>query len=93
MTTEELDRQYQEFIARVHLAEEWIYLTVKAGRMARKSDLDAWLMKRYNLSEYDARQISNQTTEGLRGERRPWAIGSDGIRWLANRPEPEWKIE
>ena len=84
----EIDEKYQEFIDRVHMAEEWQYLAVKAGKIARKSDMDDWLMERYGIDAYDARRISNQVTEGLPGERRPFVIGDGGARWLAERAEP-----
>ena len=86
------DAEYQEFIERVHVAEEWQYLVVQSDGMARKSDLDAWLMERYGVSEMDARNISNQTTEGLRGERRPFYTQTTGAVWQADRPAPTWTL-
>ena len=70
-------------------AAAWQYLTVKAGGMARKSDLDRWLMKRFNIRAYDARGISNMVEQ-----RYPFAFstGSGGAYWkpycIDGMPEP-----
>jgi len=85
------DRAVEQWRDRVHLAEEWQYLVVKGGGVARKSDMDAMLMQRFGIDATDARRISNRVTQGLRGERLPWVspYGDGGaVRWQADRPEP-----
>lgn len=69
-------------------AVDWQYLVAKAGGMARKSDCEAWLMPRFNIDHYTARQITNDITSG------PvyfWC-GREGTVWnefVARRPAPK----
>jgi len=68
-------------------AVDWQYLVVKAGGMARKSDCESWLIKRYSIEAYTARQITNTITSG------PiyFYCGRDGTQWqtlTAGRPAP-----
>lgn len=66
---------------------DWQFLVVQAGGIARKSDGDAWLMQRYGIDEYRARQITNQVTEGP----RYFMTSRDGVEWqewTARRPAP-----
>lgn len=65
-------------------AVAWQYLTVKAGRMARKSDLDTWLMERYGIERHEAHRISN-TVES----RRHFTTGPEGVHWIGAGPEPQ----
>jgi len=68
----------------------WRYLTAKQGRMARKSDLDDWLMDRFGLSEIEARDISNYIESHypfsfrIRGGRAEWSVKESG-----GMPEPK----
>jgi hypothetical protein len=69
-------------------ARDWQYLTAKAGRMATKTDLDYWLMKRYNIDMNMAHTIANYVERFLDFQT------SDGVQWnalAAKRPEPRYE--
>lgn len=65
-------------------AIDWQYLTIQQGGTARKSDLDAWLMSRFDLTSGAARAVSN----AIEGE-RPFSISGGRVRWRSHRPEPQ----
>ncbi len=68
-------------------AIDWQYLVVVNHGMARKSDCEAWLMPRYGIDHYTARQITNDITSGD----RYFLCGRDGVQWnqyVANRRAP-----
>ena len=72
----------------LNAAEDWRYLIVQAGGMARKSDLDEWLMHRFNLTAYEARQCSNDCEYR---HLQYFSILNDGVLWnerKAGRPAP-----
>lgn len=75
------DTEYQSL---VNAAVDWQYLTVKAGGMARKSDLDAWLTSQYGLDQAAAHTISNAAETAD----RQFMIGRNEVTWLGKRPEP-----
>ena len=67
---------------------DWQFLIIQGGGMARKSDLDAWLMARFGINEIDARDVSN--TIEFRNERF-YMISSGAVEWYernAGRPAP-----
>lgn len=79
-------------------ANDWRYLmtlasigltgreAVQHSRRTTKGDLDAWLMKRFNLSQTEARDISNYSMEQV-----DFKTGRPGeVRWIAKRPAPTW---
>jgi len=75
-----------EYLAMRQAAVDWQYLVIKAGGMARKSNLDAWLRRRYHLTEYAAHTISNSVDVERHYETR-----TEGVVWLAEnagRPAP-----
>lgn len=75
----------KSFSIMLNAAVDWQYLTVKAGRMAHKSECDSWLMTRYGIDECAARDITNTITSGP----RHFITGNDGVSWIATRPEPK----
>lgn len=78
------EQQYKEMIK---AAIDWQYLIVLAGGMARKSDCDAWLMRRYGIDASTARDITNGITEGP----RCFTCANEGVTWhrfAAGRPAP-----
>lgn len=78
------EEQYNKIL---QAAVDWQYLVVKAGGMARKSDCEAWLMPRFSIDHYTARQITNTITGGP----RYFLCGSGGVEWqewVAGRPAP-----
>lgn len=74
------DLTQDEFQTIWNAAIDWQFLTVKSGRMARKSDLDAWLMQRFGLSLCAAHTVANFV------ESKSYFVGA---RWIGPRPEPE----
>lgn len=69
-------------------AIDWQYLIVLSHGVARKSDCEAWLMPRFGIDHYTARQITNTITGGP----RYFLCGSDGVEWReweAHRPAPK----
>lgn len=72
----------------VNAAIDWQYLIVLSGGMARKSDCEAWLSRRFGIDEYTGRQITNSITSG------PVAFtcsSRDGVTWnemVIGRPAP-----
>ncbi len=76
-----------EFSAIWNAAIDWQYLVIQAGGIARKSDLDAWLQNRFNLTLAAAHSISNYVES-----KALYQIRSGNIAWLADaagRPAPE----
>lgn len=61
--------------------------------MARKSDCEAWLMKRYGIDQSTAHEITNDITESDRS----FTIDHTGVYWneyRAGRPAPHpWEYE
>ena len=75
-----------EYTAAQQAAIDWQYLTVSAGRMARKSELDQWLMQRYGLDQNAAHTISNSVDDKIH-----FRTGAAGVQWIesaAKRPAP-----
>lgn len=68
------------FETMLELAASWVYwqLKLNRARMVTKSEIDTWLMNRFNLDHADARYISNRM-----GEANPFRCGNDGIEWTA----------
>jgi len=60
-------------------------LSFKHSKTSTKTELDRWLMRRFNLEHYEARSVSNSA-----GEERACDAGSDGIRWLKRTPAPRF---
>lgn len=80
---------YRDWLSWVEAAEDWKYLVVKAGGMARKSDLDRWLMARYGISMSDAHDIANYV-EYL--NRKLWWHLAGKIIWAqSDRIEPSYE--
>lgn len=80
----ELEQKYEQM---KQAAIDWQYLVVLSGGIARKSDCEDWMMKRYGIDEYQARQITNQITDGP----RYFTTSRDGVQWhewTAHRPAP-----
>ena len=78
----------EKFNEILRAAVDWQYLIVQSGGMARKSDCEAWLMPRYNIDHFTARQITNCITGGP----RYFVCSRDGVEWLeraAGRPAPK----
>lgn len=77
----------EKFNEILQAAIDWQYLIVKSGGMARKSDCEAWLTRRYGIDNYTGRQITNTITEVP----RYFVCGRDGTEWIeynAKRPAP-----
>ena len=77
-----------EYAAMRQAAVDWQYLTVLAGRMALKSQLDQWLMQRYGLTQDAAHTISNSTDDMMY-----FSTGEGRLHWsetTAERPAPDW---
>lgn len=94
MTQDILDMQmlegkctYGEWLRWVETAEDWKYLVVKAGGMARKSDLDRWLVARYGITVGEAHDIANHV-EYL--NRRLWWKMNGELSWALARTEPTY---
>lgn len=68
------------FATMVRAAVDWTYLQVISGGIGRKSVLDSWLMQKFSIDAYTARQISNAVTAG------PiyFTIGNGGAEWQAH---------
>lgn len=82
--TELTEEEYNQI---TQVAIDWQYLIVLSGGMARKSDCEAYLTKRFGIDAYTGRQISNGITEGP----RYFTCGSSGVdwqEWVAHRPAP-----
>jgi hypothetical protein len=82
MTQEQYEQMIQAGI-------DWQYLIVLSGGMARKSDLDAWLMRRFGVDECEAHGIAN----AIEYQHRCYWVsnGNGGIAWSeynAHRPAP-----
>lgn len=79
----------EEFQNQKMAAVDWQYLVVKSGGMARKSELDAWLMRRYDIDAFSARNISNAIDV-----EHCWRIDAENhVSWdrtVAGRPEPRF---
>lgn len=81
------DIALEKFEAMKQAYIDWQYLVVQGGGIACKSDGEAWLMQRYGIDEYRARQITNQVTEGP----RYFMVSREGVEWqewTARRPAP-----
>lgn len=78
------DLALERFEAMKQAYIDWQYLVVVGGGIARKSDGEAWLMARYGIDDYRARQITNQVTDGP----TYFTISREGVEWVANRPAP-----
>ncbi len=76
---------YGEWLRMIEEAEDWKYLIVKAGGMARKSDLDDWLMARHGLTRGEAHDIANHV-EYI--NRQLWRTSYGSVAWALSRPEP-----
>lgn len=77
-----------EYLSMRQAATDWQYLVVLAGGMACKSNLDAWLRRRYHLTAGAARTISNSVSAEL----PPFQISNQGVVWMearAQRPAPK----
>jgi hypothetical protein len=81
------DIALEKFEAMKEAYIDWQFLVVQGGGIARKSDGEAWLMQRYDIDEYRARQITNQVTEGP----NYFMVSREGVEWqewTARRPAP-----
>ena len=70
-------------------AMDWKYLTVAGGGMARKSDLDEYLMAQFNLTQMAAREVTNSLDRYDH-----FRTGEGGVFWNeveAGRPAPKWE--
>jgi len=81
---------YDEWLRWVEEAEDWKYLIVKRGGMARKSDLDDWLMARHGITQSEAHDIANEVEYR---NRRLWRSGYSAgtIEWALERAEPTYE--
>lgn len=80
---------YGQWLRIVEEAEDFQYLTVKSGRMCRKSDIDAWLTSRYPwLSLADAHGIANEIE---RCNRTIYRRTEETIEWVHKRCEPTYE--
>ena len=89
----------QEYQAALQAANDWRYLmTVISTKLIGKrpqlehcrrtgrSNLDAWLMARYNIDQAEARSISNRSTETVE-----YHVNFGKVTWVANRPVPTFE--
>lgn len=79
-------------------ANDWRYLMTLRSRgltgremvahasRTTKGDLDAWLMRRFELSSTEARDVSNYSMEQI-----DFTTGRDGAKWVAGRAAPTWE--
>ncbi|MCG3207236.1 MAG: hypothetical protein FOGNACKC_00836 [Anaerolineae bacterium] len=87
------------FSQMLDLANDWRYLltrfssrmdprqAVRHSRRTTKGDLDKWLQGRLGVEPWLSRAISNQSEFNI-----DFKVGRPGeIRWIANRPEPQWR--
>jgi len=85
-----IDDTLEQWQKQINAAIDYQYLVVKSGGMATKSLVDAFLIKRYGLSESEAHDISNH----IEMMPRYFSTGREGIEWNeynAKRPEPQLK--
>ena len=78
-----------EFAVITNAAIDWQFLTAKGGGMARKSELDAWLMQRFCLTMGAAHEVSNFIES-----RRAFSADRDRLYWHTDetgRPEPQFE--
>jgi len=78
-------------------ANNWRYLMIatsegldkktilKHNRNTSKADLDKWLMSKFNLTQDEAREISNYSIVNL-----DYQVGKSGVKWIAKRDEPKF---
>lgn len=89
----------QEQAKLFNAANDWRYLMTLASRgltgreavmhsrRTTKGDLDAWLMRRFGLSQTEARDISNYSMEQI-----DFRTGRPGeLFWTCSRPVPTWE--
>jgi len=85
-TRDMTDLSDEEFSVIWNAAIDWQYLVIQAGGIARKSDLDAWLQKRFNLALVTAHTVSNYVEE-----KAFYKLQSGDVIWResdAGRPAP-----
>jgi len=74
----------QQFAAITNAAVDIQYLIVTGGGMATKTAVEDALMARFGLDRADAHTVTNFVES-----RRDFTVGSSGVLWQAQRPEPQ----
>lgn len=75
----------KEFFELLSATEDIQFIIVKGGGMARKSDVEKILMGEFDLTQFDARNLTNHVEFQ---NNRTWKISDGKAVWIAKRDEP-----